>query len=97
MSRSDEMLGQETRRRFLYRGIGTAALAAAGALGMPGRTGLTADAPRRDRSHFPGKAKHVIYLHMVGVPPRSTCSTTSPKWRPGTTRTCPNPSARASG
>ena len=63
MSRSDEHADRETRRRFLCRGI-----AAAGALGMAGGNGLAAESPLPGRSHFAGKAKHVIYLHMVGAP-----------------------------
>jgi hypothetical protein len=69
MSRCDENVGQETRRRFLCRGVGAAGLAAAGALGIPAQSELAAgEASRGNRSHFPGKAKHVIYLHMVGAP-----------------------------
>jgi hypothetical protein len=69
MSRCDENVGQETRRQFLCRGVGAAGLAAAGALGIPAGTELAAaEASRANRSHFPGKAKHVIYLHMVGAP-----------------------------
>jgi len=65
----------ETRRQFFSRGanaVGWAALASL--LGQPGLGGLAAantdsqsdETPRR--SHFPAKAQHVIYLHMVGGP-----------------------------
>jgi hypothetical protein len=65
---------QETRRHFFSRGsnaIGWAALAA-----LLGREGLapSAEGAGLDRSigigrtHFPTRAKHVIYLHMVGGP-----------------------------
>ena len=64
----------ETRRQFFRRGgnaVGWAALA-----GLLGREGLApaAEAAGLDRSlarartHFAPKAKHVIYLHMVGGP-----------------------------
>src|ERR1700694_965238 len=64
----------ESRRQFLGRGvnaIGFAALASllgeqkASADGDP--TGLHAALPQ---THFPAKAKNVIYLHMVGGPPQ---------------------------
>ncbi len=74
-------LGQEfiqaiTRRHFFRQGshvLGSAALASlvgtdrlAGALSAAEVNGSRA--PLVGRSHFPGKAKHVIYLHMVGGP-----------------------------
>ncbi len=34
----------------------------------PGGQGKPGSAPRRSLAHFPGKARHVIYLHMVGGP-----------------------------
>ena len=58
-----------SRRRFLARGAG--AVAGVAATSLPGL------APTNERAlaaaaaagpHFPGKAKHVIYLHMVGGP-----------------------------
>ncbi|MFV2067351.1 MAG: DUF1501 domain-containing protein [Pirellulales bacterium] len=60
-----------TRRHFFTEGshiLGTAALASlmgsrANAVSSVGHAGAV---PR----HFPGKAKHVIYLHMVGGPPQ---------------------------
>src|SRR6516164_10719021 len=67
-------LQSESRRQFLGRGVnavGFAALASllgeqtAGANGDP--TGHNAALPR---THFPAKARNVIYLHMVGGPPQ---------------------------
>lgn len=60
----------ETRRQFFARGgnvVGAAALAA-----LLGKDRARADAPRAIAgaipTHFAPKAKHVIYLHMVGGP-----------------------------
>jgi hypothetical protein len=77
----------ETRRQFFARGmsaVGAAALATLGgnAAEKGSKTGFAAALPE---THFPAKAKNVIYLHMVG--PR--CGNT-------TTRTCPIRSATAS-
>lgn len=76
-----EWVRLETRRQFLGRGanaIGTAALAALAGQDWVSQT-LGAEAgdsapatagTRPNLAHFPGKAKHVIYLHMVGGPPQ---------------------------
>lgn len=67
-------LERETRRQFLTRcttGLGALFLASQ-SQGKTGEHGL----PQRDSSnpfealapHFPGKAKRVIYLHMIGAP-----------------------------
>ncbi len=64
-----------TRRQFFAHGahaLGWAALAAL--LGprparQPGRR-IRRAADKPTLAHFPGKAKHVIYLHMVGGPPQ---------------------------
>ncbi len=71
-----EWVRYETRRQFFSRGadaVGWAAL-----MTLAGKNWLTealgaeaakpAPAPRPNLAHFPGKAKHVIYLHMVGAP-----------------------------
>jgi hypothetical protein len=60
-----------TRRHFFQAGshvLGTAALASL----LGERTASAADAPAVPNTlqHFAGKAKHVIYLHMVGGPPQ---------------------------
>jgi hypothetical protein len=78
-----EWVRYETRRQFFSRGanaVGAAALAAlmgqewaSAAFGGEGERpapSAAAGAPRPNLAHFPGKAKHVIYLHMVGGPPQ---------------------------
>ena len=80
MSLFDEWIQFESRRQFLGRGVsavGWAALmslmgnensiAVAGSP-SPRPTGPVRATPRPNLAHFPGKAKHVIYLHMVGGP-----------------------------
>jgi len=70
MSPFDEFSRHQTRRQFFARGrnvLGTAALAQL----MGGMGGILADSVaggRSDLPHFAAKAKHVIYLHMVGGP-----------------------------
>lgn len=69
-----------TRRHFFAQGshsIGWAALASLMGPSMMGATGrafaeggAAAGQPLVGKQHFPGKAKHVIYLHMVGGPPQ---------------------------
>ncbi len=75
MSPDQEFVQAMTRRHFFRQGshvLGGAALASllgtrltsAAEVGAANRSGLVG------RSHFPGKAKRVIYLHMVGGPPQ---------------------------
>lgn len=74
MSLFDEFSRNQTRRQFFARGrnvMGTAALAQL----MGGMGGLLANSAassaiggRADLPHFAAKAKHIIYLHMVGGP-----------------------------
>ncbi|QEH38814.1 hypothetical protein OJF2_74240 [Aquisphaera giovannonii] len=73
-----DYLRMETRRQLLGRGVnavGWGALAALlgrdGLAAMGASAGSTSAVPDRAaaaRTHFPPKAKHVIYLHMVGGP-----------------------------
>jgi hypothetical protein len=76
MSLLHDWVRYETRRQFFSRGadaVGWAAL-----MTLLGKSGLSAalgaeaakpaPAPKPNLGHFPGKAKHVIYLHMVGAP-----------------------------
>ncbi|HYT92990.1 MAG TPA: DUF1501 domain-containing protein, partial [Gemmataceae bacterium] len=73
MATFQEWLRYESRRQFLGRGVnavGWAALASLlgeKALGSPAQANEPAAAPR---THHAPKAKHVIYLHMVGGPPQ---------------------------
>ncbi len=68
-----EWIRYETRRQFFSRGanaVGWAALATL--LGRNVADALadsaTQSTGKANLAHFPGKAKHVIYLHMVGAP-----------------------------
>lgn len=72
---AQEWVKYETRRQFLRRGANVLGWAALSSLGMrealagsvaPG----SSKAPLMPMTHFPAKAKHVIYLHMVGGPPQ---------------------------
>lgn len=68
MSPFEQWVRYETRRQFFARGmnaVGWAALSAlAGSDALAGSTPVASPA----KTHFPAKAKHVIYLHMVGGP-----------------------------
>ena len=71
MSPFEEYVRYETRRQFFGRGanaLGVAALASlfGGRLPEAG----AAEAATGTPTHFAPKAKHVIYLHMVGGPPQ---------------------------
>ena len=58
-----------TRRHFFQQGshvLGGAALASL--MGASPAGGQVHGAELVGKQHFPGKAKHVIYLHMVGGP-----------------------------
>ncbi|MHC5544262.1 DUF1501 domain-containing protein, partial [Singulisphaera rosea] len=71
MSLYQDWVRNETRRQFFSRGanaVGWAALSSLLGDKMAGSAlaGGTAEAPLSP--HFPAKAKHVIYLHMVGGP-----------------------------
>ncbi len=86
MSLFQEWVQYETRRQFFGRGanaVGMAALASLAELG--GGRGTSARPASIEKeaatqavlTHFAPKAKHVIYLHMVGVLRSSTSTTTS--------------------
>jgi hypothetical protein len=88
MSLFDDHMRNETRRYFFRRGghaLGWASLAslmgedrlarlASGAEAAPAGA-----AARVGKTHFPPKAKHVIYLHMVGGPPQMDLYDYKPK------------------
>jgi hypothetical protein len=58
----------ESRRQFLARGVNVVGAAALASL-MDGERTQASEASRPAVGpHFPGKAKHIIYLHMVGGP-----------------------------
>jgi hypothetical protein len=70
MTAFDAFREQLTRRHFLAQGshvLGSAALACL-AGGAAGRTAAAAAHSPLTRTNLPAKAKHVIYLHMVGGP-----------------------------
>ena len=71
MSLFEEYVRYETRRQFFSRGanaLGAAALASLFGGRLP--EARAAELPQGKATHFAPKAKHVIYLHMVGGPPQ---------------------------
>ncbi|HWY87250.1 MAG TPA: DUF1501 domain-containing protein [Gemmataceae bacterium] len=81
MNPIDDYIRYETRRQFFRRGgniLGAAALAAL--LGEE-KTAASEPALAPARTHFPPKAKQVIYLHMVGGPPQMDLYDYKPKMR----------------
>ncbi len=68
---SDKSMRRQGRRRFLASFVGAAGGTALAAL-LPAQQGdgsaPAAEAARPAGPHFPGKARQVIYLHMVGGP-----------------------------
>jgi hypothetical protein len=73
MSPLAELKSNITRRYFFQQGshaLGWAALTALMGKGAAAAESSSPRQPRKNLQHFPGKAKHVIYLHMVGGPPQ---------------------------
>src|SRR5690242_85440 len=81
MSLFHEFVRYETRRQFLSRGanaVGWAAFASLLGLDRPGIASAASPTPTSlaggktlpGLAHFAPRAKHVIYLHMVGGPPQ---------------------------
>lgn len=72
MNPFQEYIQNITRRHFFKQGsnaVGWAALASLmGTDRLAGLAGANESATAAPMSHFPGKVKHVIYLHMVGGP-----------------------------
>ncbi len=72
MNPFQEYIRSESRRQFLGRGVnsvGWAALASLMGQGQGRARGATLeDGTLPGLAHFAPKAKHVIYLHMVGGP-----------------------------
>jgi Protein of unknown function (DUF1501) len=85
-------LQQATRRHFLQSSplaLGAVALAtmgAKGAVAAPGVVNPLAEKP----SHFPGKAKHVIFIHLVGSPPHLDLWDYKPELVKRTGQDCPD-------
>src|ERR1051325_8102954 len=71
MSPFEEYVRYETRRQFFSRGANAVGWAALASLLGNSRQASAAGASAAEqlaRPHFAPKAKHVIYLHMVGGP-----------------------------
>ena len=71
MNPFQEYVRSESRRQFLGRGVNAAGWAALTSLLGQGRSAsasMSPDGPLPGLAHFAPKAKHVIYLHMVGGP-----------------------------
>ena len=69
MNLIEDWVRSETRRQFLSRGKNALGLAAlASLMGGAGKVFAGEDDKKVAGPHFPGKAKNVIYLHMVGGP-----------------------------
>jgi hypothetical protein len=71
MNPFEEWVKIETRRQFFSRGANAVGWAALGSLigsDWLGGSAEAAEAVRKNLAHFAPKAKHVIYLHMVGGP-----------------------------
>src|SRR5262249_5176717 len=58
----------ESRRQFLGRGVNAVGWAALASLLGTDRAGANTTGATPVQTHFPAKAKQVIYLHMVGGP-----------------------------
>ncbi|MSQ92943.1 MAG: DUF1501 domain-containing protein [Gemmataceae bacterium] len=78
-------LQSESRRQFLGRGVNAVGFAALASL--LGEQKVTADsdptglAAALPRTHFPAKARNIIYLHMVGGPPQMDLYDYKPQMR----------------
>ncbi len=82
MNPYQEWVRTETRRQFFSRGANAVGVAALASLMGPkffGGTASGADAIPKNLTHFAPKAKHVIYLHMVGGPPQMDMYDFKPK------------------
>ena len=80
MNPFNEFVQNMTRRHFFAAGgnvLGAAALASL--LGDNGAQATAGTAVAQPRPHFAGKAKNVIYLHMVGGPPQMDLYDYKPK------------------
>jgi hypothetical protein len=73
----NDFLRYQTRRQFLASGVSVAGAAALATLMNEGRAGAGTGAV--PLTHHKAKAKHVIYLHMVGGPPQMDLFDYKPK------------------
>jgi hypothetical protein len=74
-----DYLRYETRRQFLASGLSVAGAAALSTLMGEEARGADATKPAEPKTHHTPKAKHVIYLHMVGGPPQMDLYDYKPK------------------
>jgi hypothetical protein len=90
MSARFEHAKVQTRRQFLVQSqAGLGAIALSGFLGKTARA--DSDNPMTPRQgHFPGKAKHVIYLHMSGGPPQQDLFDYKPELNKHHLEPCPD-------
>ncbi|MCY2962124.1 MAG: DUF1501 domain-containing protein, partial [Planctomycetota bacterium] len=85
MNPIDSLLQNQTRRALLGRGVNAVGWAALSSLMGQNlaRPAVAADSTLGVEggglNHFLGKAKHVIYLHMVGGPPQMDLYDYKPK------------------
>src|SRR5947207_1714817 len=71
----------ESRRQFLGRGVNAVGFAALASLLNEGRAADTGHGAALPQTHHEPKAKHVIYLHMVGGPPQMDLFDYKPQMR----------------
>ena len=79
MSLFHELTRNLTRRHFFRAGSHAVGWAALASLLDADRARAADPPPAAKPPHFPGKAKHVIYLHMVGGPPQMDLYDYKPK------------------
>ena len=100
MSLFEEWVRYETRRQFFSRGASAVGWAALGSLAGHRAIRRPDAAGRARRSRIwpisPRKAKHVIYLHMVGGPSQMDLYDYKPKMNEWYDKDLPDRSARAS-
>ncbi len=92
MNRRLQYLQNVTRRHFLRDctlGLGGMALATLGTDQAQGANRADINPLAARRSHFPGKAKNVIYLHMAGSPPHLDLFDYKPELVRRTGQDCP--------
>ncbi|MBI2806777.1 MAG: DUF1501 domain-containing protein [Planctomycetes bacterium] len=72
MTHFQSWLQTESRRQFLGRGVNAVGFAALASLMSENRASAdpTGHGAALAQTHFPAKARNVIYLHMVGGPPQ---------------------------
>jgi len=88
-----ENLKYVTRRHFLGKsayGLGAFALSSLLGRGAAPGGALSADPMASRQPHFPGRAKHIIYLHLTGSPPHLDLFDYKPELVKRTGQDCPD-------